>query len=336
MKQPRHSNTLGAGYVQLPAHTFYPATARGREVLVSLHCLEEMEYRRAGYNLVPFNHYPCVDANGHQPQEKAIVDGIEVHKDNEDIPGHGQIESNPVVEYNLVSGDPLPEDPVSRDRETRQCTIRSIVVGSFFGLLIGAANLYVSYKTGFSMDAGPFAVFAGFGVLKLMQNNLPRRLGGGFFGPKENVTCQSAANGANSGIGIFAAAYILSSSPPLMYQGPCNVFSQASLFPQGGIWQTGWARSCMCIFRHVFCHPSSEILHPSSTPRFSFGLCRSNFYQDTSLVRKDCKDTNYNPLRDIRQRLCVDHRQGLCPWYSTRMALFLLDFPFRGSQGSCG
>jgi len=141
------------------------------------------------------------------------VDGIELHKDQEDIGGYNQNEVNPVVDYDLVSGDPFPEDPVLRDRETRQCTIRSIVVGSFFGLLIGAANLYVSYKTGFSMDAGPFAVFAGFGVLKLMQNNLPRQLGGGFFGPKENVTCQSAANGANSGIGIFAAAYILSSSP---------------------------------------------------------------------------------------------------------------------------
>jgi len=170
---------------------------------------------------------------GDQPKEKAIVNEIELDNAKDEIGGHGGDDFNPVVEYDLVSGNPLPEDPVLRDRETRQCTIRSILVGSFFGLLIGAANLYVSYKTGFSMDAGPFAVFAGFGVLKLMQKNLPRPIGGGFFGPKENVTCQSAANGANSGIGIFAAAYIFVLFPVAHVSGyPQCFLSSFSLLPR--------------------------------------------------------------------------------------------------------
>jgi hypothetical protein len=44
--------------------------------------------------------------------------------------------------------------------------------------------------------------------MRLMQNKLPPSFGGGFFGPKENVSCQSAANGSCSGGGIFAAAYL--------------------------------------------------------------------------------------------------------------------------------
>jgi uncharacterized oligopeptide transporter (OPT) family protein len=100
----------------------------------------------------------------------------------------------------------MPEDPILQSRETRQCTLRSIIVGSSFGLVIGAANTYMGLKTGFSLSAGTFAVFCGFAVLKCMEKRLPVGWGGGYFGPKENVSCQSSANGAAAGIGPFLAA----------------------------------------------------------------------------------------------------------------------------------
>jgi hypothetical protein len=111
-----------------------------------------------------------------------------------------------LVDFSL--GNPLPEDPVLRDRETRQLTLRSVFVGSLFGILIGAANIYLGLKIGFGMGAGSFAALAGFAVLKGMEKKFKEGWGGGYFGPKENVSCQSAANGACSS-GLFVAAYRL-------------------------------------------------------------------------------------------------------------------------------
>jgi hypothetical protein len=112
-----------------------------------------------------------------------------------------------LTKLDILSGDPFPEDPFLRDKETTQCTVRSIATGTLLGIIFGTANLYIGWKTGFGLDAGPVAVFVGYGLLKLCQNKLPLSFGGGFFGPKENVTCQSAANGANSAMGLYAAAY---------------------------------------------------------------------------------------------------------------------------------
>jgi uncharacterized oligopeptide transporter (OPT) family protein len=82
-------------------------------------------------------------------------------------------------------------------------------VGSVFGVLVGAANIYLSLRIGWGLSAGIFAAFGGFATLKLMEKYLVMGWGGGYFGPKENVTCQSAANGASSGYSPFAAAYCL-------------------------------------------------------------------------------------------------------------------------------
>jgi len=117
-----------------------------------------------------------------------------------------------LVGLEFSSGDPIPEDPELKAKETRQLTIRSVVIGTFFGLLMGAGNIYIALKIGWSLGAGTFAAFASFALLKAMEKRLPANWGGGYFGPKENVSCQSAANGAASGYGPFAAAYEISSS----------------------------------------------------------------------------------------------------------------------------
>jgi uncharacterized oligopeptide transporter (OPT) family protein len=75
-------------------------------------------------------------------------------------------------------------------------------------LIIGMANIYLGLKIGWGMGAGIFAAFAGFASLKGMEKYFPPGFGGGYFGPKENVSCQSAANGACASYGPFVAAYV--------------------------------------------------------------------------------------------------------------------------------
>ena len=142
------------------------------------------------------------------PEEKIDIHYEELEPAHELEPADDYDQST-IFKFDFSLGNPLPEDPILREQETRQCTLRSMIVGSLFGTLIGAANLYIGLKTGFSMGAGAFAAFSGFAVLKGMEKRFPQGWGGGYFGPKENVSCQSAANGACSGSGLFLAAYLL-------------------------------------------------------------------------------------------------------------------------------
>lgn len=74
-------------------------------------------------------------------------------------------------------------------------------------------SLYLGLKTGWTFGASLFGSLLGFGILKPLSRILPTYLGGGYFGPKENVCCQSAATAAGS-LGLlfssgFPAAYQL-------------------------------------------------------------------------------------------------------------------------------
>ncbi|KAI0768694.1 OPT oligopeptide transporter [Trametes elegans] len=97
---------------------------------------------------------------------------------------------------------PFPRDP-NEMIETHQLTIRYAVLSSTLSL-VGASNIYLGLKTGFTF--GPQAIF-GFAIIKPLSKALPEsgiigRLFGGPFGPKENCTVQSAAT-ASGGIGIL-------------------------------------------------------------------------------------------------------------------------------------
>lgn len=85
-----------------------------------------------------------------------------------------------------------------------------MLIGSALGLIVGASNIYLGLKTGFSFGASLFGYAAkaltssylmrscgwhfhlraifGFAILKPLSTLLPKRYGGGCFGPKEN--CQ--------------------------------------------------------------------------------------------------------------------------------------------------
>ena len=59
--------------------------------------------------------------------------------------------------------------------------------------MVGSLSVYLGLKTGWTFGASLFGSIFGFAIIKSMSKALPERFGGGYFGPKENVCCQSAA-----------------------------------------------------------------------------------------------------------------------------------------------
>ncbi|GLB42392.1 putative OPT oligopeptide transporter protein [Lyophyllum shimeji] len=109
--------------------------------------------------------------------------------------------------------------PVSPDyvEETHQLTFRAVFVGCALGAVVGASNIYLGLKTGFTFGPQLFGAIFGFAIIKAISRVLPEsgllgRFLGGSFGPKENCTVQSAATAAG-GLGILFVSAI-----PAMYR----------------------------------------------------------------------------------------------------------------------
>ena len=64
-------------------------------------------------------------------------------------------------------------------------------------------SVYLGLKTGWTFGASLFGSIFGFAILKPLSKALPVRFGGGYFGPKENVCCQSAATVSVSKVVVF-------------------------------------------------------------------------------------------------------------------------------------
>ncbi|KAH7928026.1 PMSR-domain-containing protein [Leucogyrophana mollusca] len=112
----------------------------------------------------------------------------------------------------INTDDPFPEVPNS-PVEDNQLTVRAVLVGCILGAVIAASNIYLGLKTGWTFGASLFGSILGFAILKPLSRAAPTYLGGGYFGPKENNVCQSAATSAGS-LGLlftsgFPAAYQL-------------------------------------------------------------------------------------------------------------------------------
>ncbi|KAI0630922.1 OPT oligopeptide transporter [Trametes polyzona] len=121
------------------------------------------------------------------------------------------------------------QDPDAR-QETQQFTFRAVLVGCALGAVISASNVYLGLKTGWTFGASLFGSIFGFAILKPLSRLLPEPLGGGYFGPKENVCCQSAATAAGS-LGLlftsgFPAAYQLG----LLGEDPVSDFGRIVTF----------------------------------------------------------------------------------------------------------
>uniref|UniRef100_A0A0W0GF66 Putative oligopeptide transporter n=1 Tax=Moniliophthora roreri TaxID=221103 RepID=A0A0W0GF66_MONRR len=110
---------------------------------------------------------------------------------------------------------PFPIDPDAPE-ETHQLTVRAVVVGGALGALVGASNVYLGLKTGFTFGPQLFGALFGYAIIKAMSKALPEsgllgKLFGGPFGPKENCTVQTAATAAGGMSGLFVSAF------PAMY-----------------------------------------------------------------------------------------------------------------------
>ncbi|KAK4609469.1 putative metal-nicotianamine transporter [Fulvia fulva] len=100
---------------------------------------------------------------------------------------------------------PFPDLPAQPDEPAR-FTIRAVVVGTVLGAVVSASNMYLCLKTGWTFGASLFGAILGFAILKPTSNFLPKFLGGGYFGPRENVAVQSVATGAGSLSVLFEGA----------------------------------------------------------------------------------------------------------------------------------
>lgn len=138
---------------------------------------------------------------------------------------------------NLV---PFPEDPNAHP-ETQQLTVRALVVGCCLGAVVSASNIYLGLKTGWTFGPSLFGAILGFAILKPLSTRLPRYLGGGFFGPKENVCVQTAAT-ASGGLGIIFIGAI-----PAMYQA--NLLGAT---PEDDFWKLVTFSACTAYYGLFF------------------------------------------------------------------------------------
>ncbi|OJA20544.1 hypothetical protein AZE42_07076 [Rhizopogon vesiculosus] len=146
--------------------------------------------------------------SSHSDKEKggAVITEVTSYKPSD---SEGKLE--PQAQF-INTDDPFPESP-DAPIEDQQLTVRAVLVGCMLGGIIAASNIYLGLKTGWTFGASLFGSILGFAILKPLSRAAPTFLGGGYFGPKENNVCQSAATSAGS-LGLlftsgFPAAYQL-------------------------------------------------------------------------------------------------------------------------------
>lgn len=91
------------------------------------------------------------------------------------------------------------------DERKRIITIRAMILGSICGALVGASNIYLGLKTGWTFGASLFGAIVGFALLKPLARVLPENFPilGGSFGPRENNIVQTAATAAGGLSSVF-------------------------------------------------------------------------------------------------------------------------------------
>lgn len=144
------------------------------------------------------------------PKNKAEASSTEmtIMEMSELDPDHVQKDdaSDRLQAFDPLEGSPFPPIPGVTEWETRQLTLRSLFFGVLIGSVAAAANIYLGLMIGWGFGAGMISAMLGFAALKMMSRTLPERFGGGYFGPKENCSIQTAANASSSGTSVFVAA----------------------------------------------------------------------------------------------------------------------------------
>ncbi|KAI9318787.1 OPT oligopeptide transporter protein-domain-containing protein [Dichotomocladium elegans] len=137
-------------------------------------------------------------------------DSIGILADNKDSIPLDCFATHPQLQQPCLEAGPATIEHV----ETHQFTWRSSVLGSLLGCFVAASNMYLGLKVGFTFGAGIFGAIFSFALIRPMSTRLPTWFGGGYFGPKENVTAQSAATAAG---GLFSG--FISAIPALYKLG---------------------------------------------------------------------------------------------------------------------
>jgi len=93
-------------------------------------------------------------------------------------------------------------------------TIRAVILGCMCGALVGASNIYLGLKSGWTFSANLFGAIVGFAVLKPLSRAIPKAFPilGGDFGPRENNIVQTAATAAGGLGSVFVGGI------PALYQ----------------------------------------------------------------------------------------------------------------------
>ncbi|KAG7095440.1 hypothetical protein E1B28_006189 [Marasmius oreades] len=149
------------------------------------------------------------------PHDSVSVDLLDDKKESLNETNESEQEALKTFDDHDVT-KPFPVDP-SEPEEPYQLTVRALFVGSCLGAVVGASNVYLGLKTGFTFGPQLFGALFGYAILKAVSKALPEsgllgKLFGGPFGPKENCTVQTAATAAGGMSGLFVSAF------PAMYR----------------------------------------------------------------------------------------------------------------------
>lgn len=152
-------------------------------------------------------------SGGLRDEKDSLADSTPDEKVTEALPYGADVEDlqESFTAEDLAKGIPFAESSLPHE-EGSGLTLRALVVGTALGFVIAASNIYLGLKTGFTFSATLFGSLLGFVIVKFISRTLPEAFGGGFFGPRENVTIQSAAAGASGLTSMFVAAV------PAMYR----------------------------------------------------------------------------------------------------------------------
>ncbi|KAI8150115.1 OPT oligopeptide transporter protein-domain-containing protein [Fennellomyces sp. T-0311] len=110
-----------------------------------------------------------------------------------DTPKQSSVKSGKQAEIELDERDRDISMAPETIEDEYQFTWRAAILGSVLGCFVAASNMYLGLKVGFTFGAGIFGAIFSFAIIKPLSTRLPLAWGGGYFGPKENVTAQTAA-----------------------------------------------------------------------------------------------------------------------------------------------
>jgi len=107
----------------------------------------------------------------------------------------------------------VPFDDLPEERKT-VLTVRAVLLGAICGALVGASNIYLGLKSGWTFTANLLGAIIGFAVIKPLSRAIPEYIPilGGSFGPRENNIVQTVATAAGGLGNVFVGGI------PALYQ----------------------------------------------------------------------------------------------------------------------